>query len=192
VSRKAHIPVFTDSGKVRNGLRKPAQKRMIWSGFCLERLLRNAQTSTSSDSSTEKFTSGRSNMKIHNSQFRNSRAGKLTVTVIALITSVWLVACGSRTVDGSFFMQKGCVQCHSVSSLGVVSQNNTGPDLALAVEDAPQRFGKSLDMFWNNPTGTMQMVLASQIKLTPEEKSEALDLMKAAYEMKKNSGKAQK
>lgn len=131
-------------------------------------------------------------MKGYSHQLSSSGISKLVIVAIAFTASLWLIACGSKEVSGTFFVQKGCVQCHSVSSLGVVSQTNTGPDLALAVEDAPRRFGKSLDMFWRNPSGTMQMVLTSQIKLSDDEKEEALDLMKAAYEKKKNSEKAQK
>ncbi|HZS08020.1 MAG TPA: hypothetical protein VFD58_24510 [Blastocatellia bacterium] len=112
------------------------------------------------------------------------RFGKIAFTLGALAASVWITGCRGGAADGSFFVEKGCVECHSVSSFGVVSKTNVGPDLALAVEDAPKRFGKSLDMFWMNPSGTMQMVLSSKIKLTADEKDQALDLLKAAYEKK--------
>lgn len=117
---------------------------------------------------------------------------KFSLFLMTLALAMWIVGCKAK-VSGEFFVQKGCVECHSVSVFGLKSQNNTGPDLALAVEDAPKRFGKSLDMFWMNPTGTMQMVLSSKITLTPDEKNQALDLLKAAYELKKEEmAKAQK
>jgi len=119
------------------------------------------------------------------------RFSKIAFTLVTLAAALWVVGCRGGEADASFFVKKGCVECHSVSSFGIVSKTNVGPDLALAVEDAPKRFGKSLDMFWMNPSGTMQMVLSSKIQLTADEKNQALDLLKAAYE-KKMQERAQK
>ena len=69
-----------------------------------------------------------------------------------------------------------------VSSLGIFSATKIGPDLALAVEDAPRRFGRTLDDFLMNPSGTMQIVLSRQIQLTDAEKRDAINLMKQAYQ----------
>jgi cytochrome c2 len=88
------------------------------------------------------------------------------------------------TGEGAFFVKKGCFVCHSVSSFGIESAAKIGPDLALAAGDVQSRFGKSLDDFWANPTGTMSVVLATQIQLTPAEKQEALMRLKAAYQRK--------
>jgi hypothetical protein len=118
------------------------------------------------------------------------RFSKFGLMLGALAAALWVVGCRRGGGDPQFFVRKGCVQCHSISAFDIKSPTNTGPDLTFAVEDAPKRFGKSLDMFWQNPTGTMQMVLSSQIKLTPEEKDEVLDLLKEAYE--KRPQKAQK
>ncbi|MFN7948062.1 MAG: hypothetical protein U0Z53_22115 [Blastocatellia bacterium] len=118
------------------------------------------------------------------------RFSKVVLTLGALSAALWIAACKRSGGDHQFFVKKGCVQCHSISAFDIKSQTNVGPDLSYAVEDAPKRFGKSLDMFWQNPTGTMQLVLSSQIKLTPEEKEQALDLLKEAYE--KRPQKAQK
>ncbi len=109
------------------------------------------------------------------------RFSKVVLMLGALSAALWITACKRSGGDPQFFVQKGCVQCHSVSAFDLKSQTNVGPDLSYAVEDAPKRFGKSLDMFWQNPTGTMQLVLSSQIKLTPEEKEQALELLKEAY-----------
>jgi cytochrome c2 len=84
--------------------------------------------------------------------------------------------------EGRFFVEKTCFICHDVSSLGIISATKIGPDLAIAVEDAPRRFGRTLDSFLMEPTGTMQVVLSKQIPLTDEEKREAIRLMKIAYE----------
>jgi cytochrome c551/c552 len=111
------------------------------------------------------------------------RLGKLALCAAAL--ALGFAACGGNDLDPAFFTQKGCVQCHSVSAFGITSAAQIGPDLSEAVEDVPKRFGKSLEEFLNNPTGTMQMVLSSQIKLTDAEKQQAVKLMQAAYEKKK-------
>ena len=86
--------------------------------------------------------------------------------------------------EGAFFVKKGCFVCHSVSTLGVESASKIGPDLSEAVTDVQARFGKQLEDFLNNPTGTMAVVLSTQIILSPEEKREALEKLKIAYQRK--------
>lgn len=87
-----------------------------------------------------------------------------------------------REGPGKFFVEKTCFICHDVSSLGIESAAKIGPDLALAVEDAPRRFGRTVDDFLMNPSGTMAVVLSKQIQLSPEERREAIRLLKIAYE----------
>lgn len=72
---------------------------------------------------------------------------------------------------GQIFIDKGCVLCHQVSKLGVPGQE-IGPDLSFAASDVRARFGTDLESFLKNPTGTMQIVLSSQITLTEEERAE--------------------
>jgi cytochrome c2 len=86
--------------------------------------------------------------------------------------------------EGAFFVKKGCFVCHSVSTLGVESASKIGPDLSEAVTDVQSRFGKQLEDFLNNPTGTMAVVLSTQIILSPEEKREAVEKLKIAYQKK--------
>jgi cytochrome c2 len=86
--------------------------------------------------------------------------------------------------EGAFFVKKGCFVCHSVSTLGVESASKIGPDLSVAVTDVQSRFGKQLEDFLNNPTGTMAVVLSTQIILSPEEKREAVEKLKIAYQKK--------
>ena len=86
-----------------------------------------------------------------------------------------------REGEGRFFVEKTCFICHDVSSFGIESATKIGPDLALAVADAPRRFGRSLDDFLMSPTGTMAVVLSTQIRLTDEERREAIRLLKIAY-----------
>lgn len=84
---------------------------------------------------------------------------------------------------GQWFVTKGCNACHDVSSFGVDSESDIGPDLALAYEDVRKRFGRDLEDFLMNPTGTMQLVLSTRIKLTTEERKLAVKLLKRAYEL---------
>ncbi len=86
-----------------------------------------------------------------------------------------------RTGPGAWFVKTGCFVCHSVSSLGVHSPAQIGPDLAIAVEDVQSRFGRTVDDFLANPTGTMSVVLSRQIVLTPAEKAVAVQKLREAY-----------
>jgi cytochrome c2 len=88
--------------------------------------------------------------------------------------------------EGAFFVKKGCFVCHSVGALGV-DGSQIGPDLSEAVVDVQSRFGKTLEDFLNNPTGTMAVVLSTQIQLSDEEKQEAVAKLKVAYQKKTES-----
>jgi len=59
-----------------------------------------------------------------------------------------------------------------------------GPDLSDAAGDVERRFGKTLEEFLNNPTGTMSIVLTTRIPLTEEAKREAIETLKIAYQCK--------
>jgi len=56
------------------------------------------------------------------------------------------------------------------------------PDLSIAIDDVRTRFGRSAEDFLEKPQGTMEMVLGQLIKLTPEEKQEALKELHLANE----------
>lgn len=86
------------------------------------------------------------------------------------------------TGEGAFFVRKGCFICHDVSAFGVESAAKIGPDLAIAYSDVQSRFGRTLADFLKAPTGTMAVVLSTQIRLTDQEREEAVRLLKAAYE----------
>lgn len=88
------------------------------------------------------------------------------------------------TGEGAFFVKKGCFACHSVSAFDIKSASDIGPDLSFAVSDVQSRFGKTLEDFLARPTGTMAVVLSTQIQLTDEEKQEAVAKLKSAYEKK--------
>jgi hypothetical protein len=52
------------------------------------------------------------------------------------------------------------------------------------------RFGKTLEDFLKNPTGTMAVVLSTQIQLSDEERKEAIEKLHLAFE-RKQKGAAQ-
>lgn len=84
--------------------------------------------------------------------------------------------------EGAFFVKKGCFVCHSVNSLGIATAAKIGPDLSNAVTDVQSRFGRTLEDFLKAPTGTMSVVLTTQIQLTDEERREAVEKLKIAYQ----------
>jgi len=86
-----------------------------------------------------------------------------------------------RTGPGAWFVQTGCFVCHSVAALGVKSPAQIGPDLSIAVHDTQSRFGKTVDDFIMNPTGTMSVVLSRQIVLDTEQRKVAIQKLREAF-----------
>lgn len=80
------------------------------------------------------------------------------------------------------FIRKGCPTCHTISALGVKSGTEVGPDLTYAYTDVVSRFDEPLEKFLPNPTGTMQMVLSTLIKLTPEERDSVIHILKRLHD----------
>jgi cytochrome c551/c552 len=92
---------------------------------------------------------------------------------------------------GGWFVKTGCFVCHSISVYGVRSPAQIGPDLSIAAADVQARFGRTLDDFFMNPTGTMSVVLSRQIILNTEQREDAIARMRQAfaeYERLKASG----
>jgi cytochrome c551/c552 len=92
---------------------------------------------------------------------------------------------------GGWFVKTGCFVCHSISVYGVKSPAQIGPDLSIAAADVQARFGRTLDDFFMNPTGTMSVVLSRQIILNTEQRKDAIGRMRQAfaeYERLKASG----
>ena len=58
-----------------------------------------------------------------------------------------------------------------------------GPDLSIAFSDVQSRFGRTLEDFLKAPTGTMAVVLSTQIHLTDAERAEAIQKLKDAYQI---------
>lgn len=91
---------------------------------------------------------------------------------------------------GAWFVKTGCFVCHSIEALGVKSPAQIGPDLSTAVEDVQSRFGRTIDDFLREPTGTMAVVLSRQIILTPEQKATAVQKLREAFAEHQKQGAA--
>ena len=90
-------------------------------------------------------------------------------------------------------MSTRCVSPHSammypsftISPAGP-SRTEKGPDLSWAPEDVRNRFSKTVEEFMFEPTGTMKIILESQIVLSDEEKWEVINKITKAYDIVKN------
>jgi len=91
-----------------------------------------------------------------------------------------------REGDGAFFVENSCFVCHSIKAYDITSPTNKGPDLSLAPDDVRARFNKTVEEFLFEPTGTMKIILESQIVLTDEQKWEAIGKIMKAYDIVKN------
>jgi cytochrome c2 len=91
-----------------------------------------------------------------------------------------------REGDGAFFVENSCFVCHSIKAYGIKSPTDKGPDLSLAPDDVRARFNKTVEEFLFEPTGTMKIILESQIVLTDEQKWEAIGKIMKAYDIVKN------
>jgi cytochrome c2 len=88
--------------------------------------------------------------------------------------------------DGAFFVEKSCFVCHSIEAYEIQSPTDKGPDLSWAPDDVRTRFNKTVEEFLFEPTGTMEIILGSQIVLTDEEKWEAVEKIMRAYDIVTN------
>ena len=91
-----------------------------------------------------------------------------------------------REGDGAFFVEHGCFVCHSIKAYDIKSPTDKGPDLSLAPDDVRARFNKTVEEFLFETTGTMKIILESQIVLSDEEKWQAIEKIMKAYDIVKN------
>jgi hypothetical protein len=100
---------------------------------------------------------------------------KFTPDQKAMVEKAW---------DGpaQFFVHRGCIGCHSISVHDIKGLTSIGPDLSIAQTDVQKRFGRTLEDFLDSPQGTMQMVLGSLIKLSPEDKATAIKSLHEFYQ----------
>lgn len=115
-------------------------------------------------------------------------SGPLLATAMLL-----LVSCGGRStgngeerasaeqsvsLSGQLFVEKGCVKCHTIQGLNLEG-GELGPDLTTAYTDVQKRLGMTLEEFLEHPTGTMQIVLSSQIQLTEGERELVSEILRS-------------
>ncbi len=106
------------------------------------------------------------------------------LALITLLISACGGAGGHKETRDAIFIRTGCPQCHSISALGITSKTDVGPDLTYAYADVQTRFGLKLDQFLAAPTGTMQLVLSSMIKLTPAERDSIIHILTELHEQR--------
>jgi hypothetical protein len=108
-------------------------------------------------------------------------AGAFVAGCAAVSSSEAHTAAAAPAREGDWFVKTGCTACHSVSVYDIRNVTGTGPDLSVAVEDVPKRFGRSLEDFLRAPTRTMAMVLSGRIPLTDQERAVAVEKLRDTY-----------
>lgn len=76
---------------------------------------------------------------------------------------------------------KGCLSCHSVSSLGLEG-GATGPDLSQAFTGVEGKHGKPLNEFLKEPTSAVMSSVIGGNPLTDEEIQQVIDALQEAAE----------
>lgn len=83
--------------------------------------------------------------------------------------------------EGRIFLQRGCVSCHSVSSLNIQG-GATGPDLSQAYVNVEGKHGVPLEEFLKKPTSAVMSSVLGGNPLTDDERAAVIAALKAASE----------
>ncbi|MBS8265481.1 cytochrome C [Mesobacillus boroniphilus] len=83
------------------------------------------------------------------------------------------------SADENILTSKGCLSCHSVSSLNLTG-GATGPDLSKAFENVEGKHGKSIDQFLKEPTSAVMSGVIGGNPLSEQEISEVVKLLEEA------------
>lgn len=83
--------------------------------------------------------------------------------------------------NSEIFNTKGCLSCHSVSSLDLEG-GATGPDLSNAYTDIEAKHGKALNEFLKEPTSAVMSSVISGSPLTDEEIQQIVKALQEAAE----------
>jgi cytochrome c2 len=83
--------------------------------------------------------------------------------------------------EGRIFLQRGCVSCHSVSSLNIQG-GATGPDLSQAYVNVEAKHGVPLEEFLKKPTSAVMSSVLGGNPLTDDERAAVIAALKAASE----------
>lgn len=83
------------------------------------------------------------------------------------------------SADENILKSKGCLSCHSVSSLNLTG-GATGPDLSKAFENVEGKHGKPIDQFLKEPTSAVMSGVIGGNPLSEQEISEVVKLLEEA------------
>jgi mono/diheme cytochrome c family protein len=83
--------------------------------------------------------------------------------------------------EGRIFIQRGCVQCHSVKALNIQG-GAVGPDLSKAYAEVQSKHGISIQDFLKKPNSAVMSGVLGDKPLTDEEYNAVLAGLKAASE----------
>ena len=83
------------------------------------------------------------------------------------------------SADENILKSKGCLSCHSVSSLNLTG-GATGPDLSKAFENVEGKHGKPIDQFLKEPTSAVMSGVIGGNPLSEEEIAEVVKLLEEA------------
>lgn len=83
--------------------------------------------------------------------------------------------------EGRIFIQRGCVQCHSISALNVQG-GAVGPDLSKAYTEVQAKHGIPIQQFLKKPNSAVMSGVLGDRPLTPDEYNAVLAALKAASE----------
>jgi cytochrome c551/c552 len=83
------------------------------------------------------------------------------------------------SADENILQSKGCLSCHSVSSLNLTG-GATGPDLSKAFENVEGKHGKPIDQFLKEPTSAVMSGVIGGNPLTEQEITEVVKLLEEA------------
>ncbi|WP_102264654.1 cytochrome C [Mesobacillus jeotgali] len=83
------------------------------------------------------------------------------------------------SADENILTSKGCLSCHSVSSLNLTG-GATGPDLSKAFENVEGKHGKPIDQFLKEPTSAVMSGVIGGNPLSEQEISEVVKLLEEA------------
>ncbi|HJV46271.1 MAG TPA: c-type cytochrome [Bacillota bacterium] len=90
-------------------------------------------------------------------------------------------AATTSSKEGEIFTKRGCVQCHSVSALGIKA-GQVGPDLSKAYTTVEGKHGKKIEDFLKAPTSAVMSGVLGKQPLTDDERNAVLEALKVASE----------
>ena len=80
-----------------------------------------------------------------------------------------------------FFVERGCNRCHSIWALGVKSKADIAPDLTFAYADVVERFGVTLEVFFDDPGAVMHVMLAPHFNWPVADRDSVARVLHAIY-----------